>query len=57
MGREPAATHRTRCGGPGAIRHDLAAARASVTGSVTVRSERDDQDTTGHAPLVEAYLA
>jgi hypothetical protein len=31
--------------------------RVCVTGSVTVRSERDEQDATGHKPAIEACLA
>ena len=32
-------------------------ARPCVTRSVTIGSERDDQDTTGHDTIIEAYLA
>ena len=28
-----------------------------VTGSVTVRTERDEQDATGHTSAIEVYLA
>ena len=34
-----------------------APAAGCVTGSVTIRSERDDQDTTGRAPVIEPYPA
>jgi hypothetical protein len=28
-----------------------------VTGRVTIRSERDEQDASGHNPAIEGYLA